>query len=287
MKNFVLMILILFIGNASLAVCNEFCVEPYDLTCGVSRFFSKLTGQNFLAEKIANHLIKKEVQKEFDEAKIKADLKSFSVRDLKAGRFRTLEILGEDIASDGAYITSFKAKTSCNFHYLQPLEDGEVFVKENMPIDINIVISENDLNKTLESYEYQKLVNDINSYANGIFNINSTRIRLQNHKLYYVVNYSSAFSNKSRELVLGSDLCVKNGEIILANVKLEQKKLAFDINKLTKMLNYINPLDFSLKILENKDADLKVQNVVIKDKQIKIDGKITVLKDKEQNYARR
>ena len=45
------------------------------------------------------------------------------------------------------------------------------------------------------------------------------------------------------------------------------------------MVNYLNPLSFSLGILENKDATLTVKDAVIKDNRIDIDGTIIVLKD--------
>ena len=54
-----------------------------------------------------------------------------------------------------------------------------------------------------------------------------------------------------------------------------------DIDKFSSILNYINPLDFSAKILENKDANFSIKNVKITDQKINIDGIITVLKDKE------
>ena len=48
---------------------------------------------------------------------------------------------------------------------------------------------------------------------------------------------------------------------------------------MTYLLNNLNPLNFSLKILENKDANLQVQEAVIKDNKINVNGIITVDKD--------
>ena len=48
-----------------------------------------------------------------------------------------------------------------------------------------------------------------------------------------------------------------------------------------KILNYLNPLDFSAKILENKDAKINIENVKVTDKKIVIGGIMTILKDKE------
>ena len=280
MQKIILTILILVIGSTSLAVCSDACVEPYDLTSGVSRFFSKVTGQNFIAEKVAGHLIKKEVKKEFQKGKIKASLKSYSVRDLKAGRFKSIKISAKDLIADGAYISSFDAQTVCDFNYLVP-QDDDVLIKENVPILFETVISEDDLNKAMNSNQYKKILDDINYYSAGLFVIDSTSVKLKNEKMYYVIKYSSLFSNRSREIVLSSNLYINNGQIDLGNIVFENKLVSMDINKFSKMLNYINPLDFSFKILENKDAKLNIRSVKITNKQINIKGIVTLLKDKE------
>lgn len=67
----------------------------------------------------------------------------------------------------------------------------------------------------------------------------------------------------------------------MANTNFVNDNVALDIHKFSKLLNYINPLDFSAKILENKNARVSIQNVHILNGKIDIDGKITVLKDKE------
>ena len=52
-----------------------------------------------------------------------------------------------------------------------------------------------------------------------------------------------------------------------------------DLSSAAYAINYLNPLNFTLKILENKDADMQVEEAVIKDNQINVDGTILVLKD--------
>lgn len=280
MKKAILIILFLLFGTASFASCDCACVEPYNLTSGVSRFFSKVTGQNFLAEKIAGHLIKKEVKKDFQKGKIKANLKSYSVRDLKAGRFKSIKINGKDLISDGAYITSFNAKTLCDFNYIA-VQDDNIIIKENVPIAFEAVITEDDLNRAIESFQYKKLINDINNYIGGLFVIEASAIRLKNDKMYYVINYSSPFSKKKKEAVFSTNLYINNGQIDLGKVTLENKSVTLDMNKYSKMLNYLNPLDFSFKIPDNKDANLKIQHVKIENKLVITKGVVTLLKDKE------
>ncbi len=284
MKKILLTILLLAAGQMSFASCDtQNCIPPYDLTSGVSRFFSKVTGQNFIAEKVGESIAKKAIKKEISSGKIDVNLKSFSTRDLKAGRFKSLEITGKDIVVDGVYISYFKTKTLCDFNYVVQDKNGDVIVKEDIPVYAETTITEDDLNNTMNSADYKRLVNDINMLGGSLnlFQIVSTSVKLKKGKMFYIMKYSLPFVRKPQEIVISADVCVHNGEIILANTNFVSENLTLDINKFSKLLNYINPLDFSAKILENKNARFNIRNVNVAGDKITIDGMITVLKDKE------
>lgn len=284
MKKVLLTLLFLIIGQAGFASCDiQSCVAPYDLTSGFSRFFSKITGQNFIASKIGESLTKKAIKKEITSGKIDVNLKSFSTRDLKAGRFKSLEITGKDVVVDGIYISYFNTKTLCDFNYVVQDKNGKVIVKEDIPVRVNVVITEDDLNSTMNSSDYKRMLSDINTIGGtlNLFQIVSTSVKLKNGKMYYIMKYALPFVRKPQEIVISADLCIHNGEIILANTNLVSDSLALDVHSFSKILNYINPLDFSAKILENKNARFNIQNVKISNGKIDIDGQVTVLKDKE------
>ncbi len=284
MKKVLLTLLFLIIGQTGFASCDiQSCVAPYDLTSGFSRFFSKITGQNFIASKIGESLTKKAIKKEITSGKIDVNLKSFSTRDLKAGRFKSLEITGKDVVVDGIYISYFNTKTLCDFNYVVQDKNGKVIVKEDIPVRVNVVITEDDLNSTMNSSDYKRMLSDINTIGGtlNLFQIVSTSVKLKNGKMYYIMKYALPFVRKPQEIVISADLCIHNGEIILANTNLVSDSLALDVHSFSKILNYINPLDFSAKILENKNARFNIQNVKISNGKIDIDGQVTVLKDKE------
>lgn len=285
MKKIILVLLLtMFFPQGGYASCDsQSCVAPYDLTLGFSRFFSNVTGQNFIAEKIGESLIKKTIKKDITEGKISVDLKSFSTRDLKAGRFKSLKIIGKNIVADGIYISYFKTQTLCDFNYVVQDKEDEIIVKEDIPVSAEIVVSEEDLNNTMNSADYKRLVSDINTIGGSLnlFQIVSTSVKLKKGKMFYVMKYSLPFVRKTQEIVLSADLCVHNGEIILANTSIVNNNLLLDVNKFSKILNYINPLDFSAKILENKNARFNIQNVEVSGDEIEVNGIITILKDKE------
>ena len=286
MKKIILsFVLLLAVQGVQAQDCSTLkCPAPYDLTSGFSRGMSTVTGQKFLSEKIGEKLVKKAIKKNITSGDIKVDLDAYSVRDLKAGRFKSLEINGKNVDIQGVYISSFNAKTLCNFNYIANDKKGNYIVKEDIPASFNAIITEEDLNKTMLSSDYKRMIDDINSIGGNlnIFQITSTNIKLKNDKMYYVLKYSMPFVRKTKELVITANLKVENGQIELANTSFLNNSMALDVDKLAKLINYINPLDFSAKILENKDAKFNIETVNISNGKITIDGNMTILKDKEQ-----
>lgn len=286
MKKIILsFVLLLAVQGVQAQDCSTLkCPAPYDLTSGFSRGISTVTGQKFLSEKIGEKLVKKAIKKNITSGDIKVNLDAYSVRDLKAGRFKSLEINGKNVDIQGVYISSFNAKTLCNFNYIANDKRGNYIVKEDIPASFNATITEEDLNKTMLSSDYKRMIDDINSIGGNlnIFQITSTNIKLKNDKMYYVLKYSMPFVRKTKELVITANLKVENGQIELANTSFLNNSMALDVDKLSKLINYINPLDFSAKILENKDAKFNIETVNISNGKITIDGNMTILKDKEQ-----
>ena len=286
MKKIILsFVLLLAVQGVQAQDCSTLkCPAPYDLTSGFSRGMSTVTGQKFLSEKIGEKLVKKAIKKNITSGDIKVNLDAYSVRDLKAGRFKSLEINGKNVDIQGVYISSFNAKTLCNFNYIANDKRGNYIVKEDIPASFNATITEEDLNKTMLSSDYKRMIDDINSIGGNlnIFQITSTNIKLKNDRMYYVLKYSMPFVRKTKELVITANLKVENGQIELANTSFLNNSMALDVDKLSKLINYINPLDFSAKILENKDAKFNIETVNISNGKITIDGNMTILKDKEQ-----
>ena len=286
MKKIILsFVLLLAVQGVQAQDCSTLkCPAPYDLTSGFSRGMSTVTGQKFLSEKIGEKLVKKAIKKNITSGDIKVNLDAYSVRDLKAGRFKSLEINGKNVDIQGVYISSFNAKTLCNFNYIANDKKGNYIVKEDIPASFNAIITEEDLNKTMLSSDYKRMIDDINSIGGNlnIFQITSTNIKLKNDKMYYVLKYSMPFVRKTKELVITANLKIENGQIELANTSFLNNSMALDVDKLSKLINYINPLDFSAKILENKDAKFNIETVNISNGKITIDGNMTILKDKEQ-----
>ena len=284
MKKIILVLGLIFFGTTAFGACDDLqCPEPYDLTSSTSQFFSRITGQRLLSEKIGERILKKTIQKNITKGHVKADITSYSTKDLKAGRFKSATITGKNISVQGIDISYFQARTLCNFNYIAEGKNGNVVIKENMPLEIKIVMTENDINNTMDSSDYKRLINSINNIGGNfnIFNIESADVKIKDNKLHYIVKYSIPFVRKTKEVSLSADLRVQNGQIKLANATLDNKSYSLDVDKFSKILNYINPLDFSTKVLENRDAKFNIQHIDIVDDKVTVEGRVTILKDKE------
>lgn len=274
---------IIFSAAQVQASCGDYvCPSPLGLTSKTSRFFSNVTGQNFLAERIAQHFMKKAIKKSVD-GDFKVNIDSYSVRDLKAGKFKSIDVKGKNVSVEGVYISKLEFKTLCDYNYITYDKKDGITIMQDVPIAISLAMTEDDLNKTMMSKDYKRLLNDLNSVGGSfnIFNIDSTCIKIKNNKIYYVMKIAIPFIRGTQDVVMTADLKVKDGDIKFANVQLLNNRSNMDISRISNILNYINPLDFSVKILENKEANFNVRNVSIEDGKIQMDANMVILKDVE------
>lgn len=274
--------ILLFSANITFAGCLTFqCPSNPELSNGFARALSNATGTNFLAEKAAQSIIKNQIKKEAKGSfNVKVD--SFSVPDLKAGRFKGLEITGKDIITDDVYLSYLKLKTLCDYNYIVvDSKNNTATFKEDFGMAFAASVTENDLNNTMKAAGYNALIDELNSIGGSfnLFKITTSHVKIRDNKFMYVVQVAFPFVNTKKDVVLTADINVHNGKIIFSHTKLINDYFAMDLSSAAYAINYLNPLNFTLKILENKAADMQVEEAVIKDNQINVDGTILVLKD--------
>ena len=84
---------------------------------------------------------------------------------------------------------------------------------------------------------------------------------------------------KDKKIEISADLKVKNGAIDFENTRLSSNSFNFDLKKVDFLMKYLNPLDFSVNIFNNKDAKAYIRNIAIKNNIIITDGIIIIPKD--------
>lgn len=283
MKKLILVIgLMIFYAVPSFAMCDysQMCApRAYDLSSKGTQITSKITGTTFLAENLAQFLIKKELKKA-TKAKFKVKMKSYSASDLLHGRFKSLEISGKHLDIDGVYLTSLDIKTLCDFNYIE-LNKNSIKFRENMVMGYSTEISDKDLRKTVKSTGYLDKLNKTNLSAFGItfLKLEGADVQIKNNKLWFTIKVTTPMSSNPISVVLRSNLRVEEGNIVLTKIDFVNPFTVIDLSKATYLLNAINPLTFSIDILNNKNSKMSVQCVDIAGDKIIAKGSVFIPKN--------
>ena len=66
------------------------------------------------------------------------------------------------------------------------------------------------------------------------------------------------------------------GKIKAKNVKIDTAYGNLGLNKVANLINYLNPLEFTIHLLDDNKYNGNIENVNIVDNRVKVDGKIYV-----------
>ena len=280
-KIIILLGLCLLSSTASIAAnCEYSCVEPYDINGKFSTFISNITGLNFTQTKISEAVLKKSISKTLKGDKnLKVDIESYSAKDLKNGIFKSLLISGENVVVEDIYLSSLELKSLCDFNYVQYDKKGNLTFKEDFPMSFNITMDSDDINNTMKSEKYKKVINDVNKLGLGGIKVASTTSSIRGNKFYYALNIEIPFIKKEQKVEISADIKVKNGKIDFDNTRLASNSFNLDLKRFDFLMDYLNPLDFSVNIFNNKDAKVYIKNIAIKNNTIVTDGTVVVPKD--------
>lgn len=282
MKKIVLLLGVLFATvSAAQAACEYSCVEPYNMNNKFKTFMSSVSGFNALTENKAESLFEKEVLKVVSADDLKINMDSYSPKDLRNGIFKSLHVKGKNVVINDIYLSDIELQTLCDFNYIK-YADKEISFVEDMPMSFKFEMSQNAINKTMQHPKYQRVINDFNklmaSYGAGV-KVSSTKVAIKANKFYYILGFEFPFIRQEQEIVFESDLNTKNGKINLTNTKLVSGHMALDLKKIDFIMNYLNPLDFSVRILDKVNANVNVKNISIKNNVVYADGIMVLPKD--------
>ena len=264
--------------NAFGAECKYTCVEPYNMNNKFSSFFSSVFGLNYTKSKISEAVLEKSINKNVKGNKLNVTINSYSAKDLSNGIFKSANVSGKNLSIDGIYLSSIELQTLCEFNYIEYNTKGNLKFKEDFPMSFDIQMSNDDLNKTMQSEKYKNVINNFNKKSFAGIKVSSTEASIRGNKFYYTIGISIPFM-KVQKLALSADLSVKDGQINFENTRLTSNSFNFDLRKVNSIMQYLNPLDFSVNILDNKNARIFIRNVAIKNNVINAEGVVIVPKD--------
>lgn len=283
MKKFLLVLgLMISLSVPAFAVCDyaQMCApKAYDLSSKGARVTSNVTGMTFLSERIADFIIKSQLKK-VTKGKLRVNMQSYSVKDLLNGRFKSLKISGRNLEVDGAYISKLEAQTLCGFNYVE-LAKKSIKFKENMVMAFSTEVTNLDLQKTVKSTGYLEKLNDTNLSAFGItfFKLQGADVQIKNNKLYFTIKVTTPLSSMPVAVVVRSGVKVEDGNIVLTKIDFVNPFSVIDLSKAAYLLNAINPLTFSVDILNNKESKMCIQTVDIVGDKIVVKGTIFIPKN--------
>lgn len=277
------LIFMIFCEAPSFAVCDYSNLCPphaSGLSSKMGQSISKNLGATFLSEKVAESKIKEDLKKATNQ-NFDVSVKSYSFQDFIHGRFKSIIISGKNINIEGAYLTSLELKTLCDFNHVQ-LNKSPIRFKENMIVGFSTVISDQDLMKTMKSNGYLDKLNCVNVEGCGItfFKLSGADVQIKNNKLYFTIRVTSQLLlAKPLDIVMATDLKVEDGRIVFTKVNLGSLPKGIDLSKVAYRLNAMNPLTFSLDVLENENTKMCIKSVDIVGDRITVKGNIFIPKN--------
>lgn len=281
---FISLLFTVSIANAS--DISAMCAQPYDMSWKGTQILTNITGMTLLSQAVANSIVKKELKNSTGEKNFKVKMKSFSAKDLAAGRFKSLNISGKDLNFDGVYLTNFSASTICDFNYIQANKNSVKF-KENFAMNYSMTVSDNDLRKTVISEDYLKFLKSLNLKFGGLslLELENVDVKLQNDKLVYSLKMNNSMFNYNIpfNIDVSAKMKVQNGQIKATEVALANKNQKLNLTQVTNLLNMINPLNFTVNVLDNANTQVALKNLDIQGDKLILDGTLFVPKNTEES----
>lgn len=275
------------VTSANAKDLSIYCAEPHNMSLKSTRFLSTITGFTPLSQAIANSIVKKELAKSTGSKGFKVKMKSFSANDLMAGRFKSLDISGNNLNFDGVYVTKFNASTVCDFNYVKATPKTVTFV-DNFPMTYSMTITDSDLKKTVLSKDYLTFLKSLNVKFGGLslLELKDVDVNLKDDKFHFVLKMNNKMFNYNVPLNmnLSAKMKIQNGKIKVTEVASEGLNQKLNLTQLTNLLNLINPLNFTVDVLGNSHSKLALNNLDIKGNKLVLDGSIFIPKSTSEDH---
>jgi len=231
---------------------------------------------NPIAEICAQKIIKKSLKKEIN-GDIKVKFDGYTVSSMKQGVFKYLEINAKNSVIENVEIPRFIIKTDSDFNQID-ITKKPAKIKTDSVLSYEMELNEKSLNQALNHKEYFKTLNKINDLAYPLFVLYDVNVQIKNNMVYIIMDYNFPISpsKKNKQFTVSTDFKVENEEIKAKNIHIDSLYGNLQLNKVTNLINLLNPLSFTLSLLNENKCKGKIENVKIEDNIIKINGKIFV-----------
>ena len=231
---------------------------------------------NPFAETAVEKIIKKSLKKSTGENfKVKFD--GYTLYSMKNGVFKNLELEGDEFQINGIDVEYLKLKSLTNYNKID-YKQNPVSISSDMVYAYEIHLTEKSLNQALESKEYKEILEKINSNTYPFFILNGTFIEIKNDKLKITLEYNMpiAPSKKDKKIKITTGLKVERNKIAANDLSIDSSYSKLPTDKITDLINILDPLTFTLNLMNTKKCNVRTENVKIIDNIIQINGKMYV-----------
>ncbi len=282
MKKIVVLIIV-FVLNF-LAVCAKTDKMSADYLKNKKHFAI----MNPLAENIAEKAIKKSLKKQTD-SDFDINFQGYTFLSMKAGIFKSLDIKGQDVIIETIKIPYIRIKTLTDYNWIDYKQKPPV-IKTAMTYAYEIHLSEESINQALTNRKYQKTLEKVNNIAYPFFKLNNVETKLKDNKFYMILGYNFplAPSKKDKNFIISSKFKIINHRIKADDIGINSAYGNIEMSKVANLINLLDPLSFTLSILDTKKCNGQIENIKIIDNIIQINGKIytkELEKTNEQNIT--
>ena len=279
-----LMILAFVVQNANAKDYTQYCSTktPNKTFTGI---LASASGLNLLSRNVIENEISGRLKKELN-SKFDVKINNFYGTNILNGSFRDLSATTKQINYGGFYLSDIKAKTLCEYNQIE-YKDKKIIFKDNMVLKYASTITQEDLNNTINSTEYKKIIEKMNKdeYISSIFKIEPSKLEISDNGIsmqYSILPLPKLNSSIIKNFLqpikvnISGNLKAKDGQIELCDLTLNSKKA----NLLPpSVINLLTPLNYNINVQKDKNGKLDIDNITIKDKKIQIEGHIVILKD--------
>ena len=232
-----------------------------------------------LTRYIAERAVKKEIKKVLKKqtgANFDVKFEGYTLTSIKKGIFKYIEITGENAVLEDITIPYANLKSITDYNYIDYTKNPVAF-KSDMTYSYEIMLSDESINTALKDSDYKKVLDKVNNIAKPFFVITGVRTKIVNNKFYIITDYNFPIAiAKDRSFVAQSDFEVVKGVIKAKNVSIDTAYGNLGLNKVANLINYLNPIEFTIDELEKAGHKAIIENVNIVDNKVKIGGKIYI-----------
>lgn len=288
-KRFILLALTLLISTtANAAAClkdgEQVCPAVPKVNGPISSTLSTVSGMNWMISNTLESQVKKQLNKALN-GNFKVKITPFGAKSMLQGKFKKLEFSSDCAFIEGLYLSNIKAESLCGYnHFIY--KNGEVYTNENFIMGFSADITSADLQKSVTSPEYTKLLNSLNVSMGKvtILKVFDPKAEIKNDRLVFTVKVITPMTfNEPRLVSTDMGLAVENGKLLFTNIRTSPDLRTHNLNSLLPIINKINPFVINTAILNNSDSSIQIKDITFEGNKIAVKGVVIVPKNYYNN----